>query len=151
MWQSTENIVLVGRLCFCPHSQPQEKPYNNNLTVKLPVPKCKRINSRLQEGAAGKNQISRGLIQEEVSTLTFWKRIYCMQLLSNDMCCSMSLNIIMFFVYSEYCNMCIRKQRDHTMHNIFAYKRLKIMENYKTVRQKYVTVTYARCSFTRGL
>jgi len=32
--------------------------------------------------------------------------------------------------------MCIRKQRDHTMRHVFAYKRLKIMENYKTVRVK---------------
>ena len=138
-------------LCFCSHSQPQEKPYNNNLTVKLPVPKCKRINSRLQEGAAYKNQITRGLIQEEVLTLTFWKRIYCMQLLSNDMCSSMSLNIIMFFVYSECRNMCIRKQGDHTMRHMCTCKRLKIMANYKTLRRKYVAVTYARCSFTRGL
>ena len=77
MWQS-RNIVQAGMLCFCPDGQWKEKLYNKNLTVKPPVPKGKRINSRLQEVAADKNQIIRGLIQEEVLTLTFWKRIYCM-------------------------------------------------------------------------
>ena len=71
-----------------------EKKYNIYLTVKPPIPKGKRINCRLQEVATDKNQIIRGLTQEEVSTLTFWKRIYCMQFLSNDMCSSISLNVL---------------------------------------------------------
>ena len=151
MWQSTENIVLVGMLCFCPHSQPQENHIIIILQSNFQYQNAKELIVAYRRGLLARIKSQIGLIQEEVLTLTFWKRIYCMQLLSNDMCSSMSLNIIMFFVYSECCNMCIRKQRDHTMRHIFAYKRLKIMENYKTVRRKYVTVTYVRCSFTQGL
>ena len=148
MWQSTENIVLVGMLCFCPHSQPQEKPYNNNLTVKLPVPKCKRINSRLQGGGGVRWQESnhKGYHPRTgLDTSTFWKRIYCMQLLSNDTCSSMSMNVLCILWVLQYVYKKTKrskgtqkqtKRNKETKCHVFTYKRLKIMENYKTVRAK---------------
>lgn len=62
-------------------------------------------------------------------TSIFWQRIYCSSFLS---CVSVYRK---FFIHSVAHNYC--KERHCTMGKVVPYKRLKTVENYKTVRGKF--------------
>ena len=53
-----------------------------------------------------------------------------------------------FFLYSEWRGTNSSENRYQTMRQVFAYKRLKIMENNKLPSDTVVAVAYGRWSFT---
>ena len=62
-----------------------------------------RMNSRLREFIAYKNQFTGVSSEKSPNTSTTWKRIYCMQFLNYDTCvCVVSSCYWKFFIYTEW-------------------------------------------------
>ena len=109
-------------------------------TVKLPIsdhPKCKDLVVAYWRWSL--TRIShRGVVQEKVQDINFLAE-----------CNKVTYTCSSTFVHSKWCST-HSKQRDHTMRQVIAYQRFRIIKKYRTINPKVVVVAYEIWSFTRA-